>query len=149
VTTKRRPSKRKLTITERGWAGHFICANDCRYRRNTLISDGEHHVVVSSVGNMWYSNEVRKKTKDMDDMQEIGVDRYYETIVWHGHQDGHYIEADISAQIATGDDVPSGIHARDLKMFPDDVDLRADTIHEANVRWVVEHWKDAVAARRS
>ncbi len=129
--------KRHLTITERGWPAHFICARYCLYRRNTLLSDGERHVVVSSVGNMISDERPGKVMLP----EKIGADRYYETMVWRGFQDGLYIEADIGSQISTGESVPGGIYADDPKKLPKDVDLQADAVHEANVAWVRKNWK--------
>lgn len=39
-----------ITVTERGWAGHFICGSRCMYHRNTLISYNEKKIVVSTIG---------------------------------------------------------------------------------------------------
>jgi len=61
--------------TERGWAGHFIAAHDCRFRRNTLLELGETRIVVSSVGQYIPKHQMQFDT--------IGVERYFETMAFH------------------------------------------------------------------
>jgi hypothetical protein len=76
----------KITTTERGWGGHFICADKCRFRRNTLISvDGKPKYVVSTVGNM--------RDRDTGEIEEIGYDRHYETMAFGAFKDGAYFDA--------------------------------------------------------
>ena len=79
--------------TERGWAGHFICANRCRFRRNTLLEYGDIKIVVSTVGLMEdYQNEGKFDT--------IGHERYYETMVFHADsEDTRYHDIDVGKQI--------------------------------------------------
>jgi hypothetical protein len=72
--------------TERGWAGHFISASRCRFRRNTLLECGEKRIVVSTVG-AWENGE------------PIGYNSYYETKAFHAHNDGIYWDADITKQV--------------------------------------------------
>lgn len=77
---------------ERGWAGHFICANECRFRRNTLLTYGDIRIVVSTVGLM--ENPLGKG------FAEIGCGRYYETMAFHAHlNDTRYYDADIQRQV--------------------------------------------------
>ena len=62
-------------ITERGWAGHFICAARCNFRRNTLIESGDTRVVVSTVGAL-------RLKEDRQGFSDLGCDRTYETMAF-------------------------------------------------------------------
>ena len=88
--------KDKVKRTERGWAGHFICGNDCRFRRNTLLEYGDKRVVVSTVGNLLYINPITKK----GEITTIGLNRYYETMAFEAtFENDFYWEADIGNAI--------------------------------------------------
>ena len=78
--------------TERGWAGHFICANRCRFRRNTLLERGDTRIVVSTVG-------LLENIKG-DGFETVGNDRYFETMAFHAAFDGRYWDADVSREIS-------------------------------------------------
>jgi hypothetical protein len=82
--------------TERGWAGHFICADRCLFRRNTLLECGGIKIVVSTVGLMvdiHASNNVDKCTM-------IGCDRYYETMAFYANAtDTRYHDADVGREV--------------------------------------------------
>lgn len=80
----------ELKITERGWAGHFIAGNSCRFRRNTLIECRDRKIVVSTVGNYFDHTGT---------VQEIGCSRYYETVVFEASYEKPYWEADISKEL--------------------------------------------------
>ena len=60
--------------TERGWAGHFIAAGNCRFRRNTLLEFGDTRIVVSTVGA--YLDPLSKE------LGTVGHNRTYETMVF-------------------------------------------------------------------
>lgn len=78
----------KAKRTERGWAGHFCCADSCKFRRNTLLEYNGKAIVVSTVGNMFIDNELR----------EIGCSRHYETMAFYA-DDTEYKDADVSKEI--------------------------------------------------
>lgn len=82
-----------MTKTERGWAGHFICAQDCHFRRNTLLEHEDERIVISTVGNMW--SDAPNKTEPT----EIGHERYYETMVFGATKQGLYWDADVTQQV--------------------------------------------------
>ena len=111
-----------MKITERGWAGHFICANRCRFRRNTLIEGNGRRVVISTVGAFFID----------DVMREIGAGgRYYETMAFAAKDEAGYVEADVSDQL--GFDSPWSICASSPKKLPADVDNTANEMHDAVV----------------
>lgn len=124
----------KLTIKERGWAGHFICSSRCIYHRNTLITNGNETIVVSSVGNF------RPKCGEgpIDTIGAFG--RYYETMAFRGFQDGKYVEADIQHRCDIPDDLPCNICADRPEELPHDVDNIADTQHEAIVAAIAKNF---------
>lgn len=112
----------KATRTERGWAGHFICANDCRFHRNTLISFMDRKIVVSTVGNL------RRDGK----METIGAfGRYYETMAFEATEEGAYIEANVSEQLSFNSEWE--ISYENFDDMPEGVDNIADKMHEAVV----------------
>ena len=108
--------------TERGWAGHFICCKDCLFRRNTLLEKGEEKIVVSTVGGYRYN----------DKLDTIGSGgRYYETMAFKAHKEGPYWEANVGEQISFESEWD--ICAASPDDLPNDVDNRADRMHEAVV----------------
>lgn len=105
--------------TERGWAGHFICAPSCMFRRNTLLEKGEERIVVSTVGAYRYKEK----------LETIGAGgRYYETMAFKSKKEGPYFDADVSEQLSF--DSEWAICADSPEGLPDDVDNRADQQHE-------------------
>ncbi len=81
-------------ITFRGWAGHFIAADRCRFRLNTLIEYNDIKIVVSTVGLM----ETFKK--DLVGFEPIGLSRYYETMAFHAKLNGIFWDADVEKEIS-------------------------------------------------
>lgn len=78
---------------ERGWPAHFCLAQNCLFRRNTLLkSDNGEAYVISTVGDL-------RDEKQPEKTIEIGFATYYETKAFPAKQDGLYIEADISNEI--------------------------------------------------
>ena len=80
----------EVNVTERGWAGHFICSDRCSFRRNTLLEYKDKKWVVSTVGA--FRNHENK-------IDSIGHRRWYETMAFEAIEDRGYIEADIMKQI--------------------------------------------------
>ena len=72
----------EVKVTERGWAGHFILADRCLFRRNTLLEYKDKKWVVSTVGA--YRNRENK-------MDSIGYCRWYETGVFEAYEKNGYI----------------------------------------------------------
>lgn len=90
----------KVKRTERGWAGHFICANRCRFRRNTLLEKGEVRIVVSSVGLMEKWTGDPRQDRNVRGFETIGCERYYETMVFHAEPaPSRYFDADVSREV--------------------------------------------------
>lgn len=63
-----------VKIVELGCAGHFICAQDCRFRRHTQVGKKYR---VSTVGDLYYKSEPHKR-------QTVGAgeDSFFETCVF-------------------------------------------------------------------
>lgn len=83
--------------TERGWAGHFIGAGDCLFRRNTLLEYGDMRIVISTVG-LYLPSSAKEKRE----FQEIGAyGRMFETMAFHAKREqNRYWDADVLRQIS-------------------------------------------------
>lgn len=119
--------------TERGWAGHFICGDKCRYHRNTLLtSEDGRHIVVSTVGNM--VDPLRREP-----MCDLGFQRHYETMAFIAGQRNtgdHYIE------MLPGHDI--GFSSQWAIQYTDEnkdyVDNLADKMHDDVVEELSENF---------
>jgi hypothetical protein len=124
---------KQVKRTERGWAGHFICASMCEFRRNTLLEYGDKKWVVSTVGRMVTTNPETRK----EEFTTIGYNRYYETMAFVGTQDEYgYIDADVSQMI----EFDSKCAISDIK---EDSEQRANDMHEEVVAELAEMIKGA------
>lgn len=120
---------KKVTTQERGWAGHFICAQSCRFRRNTLVTCGDTRIVVSTVGCM--ENNLRG-----EGFAQIGCDRYYETMAFHSDpEDTRYYDADVSREVSF--DSPWAISELDA-------DDKANDMHDTVVKELVDKLQKGV-----
>lgn len=116
----------KVTTQEQGWAGHFICSNMCNFRRNTLVSQGRKKIIVSTVGN--YNPEYSKG------IQEIGYNRYYETMVFKAKKIDGYWEADVTKEVSFDSNwcINEALQTSDMK---------ANKMHDAVVKEFVKKWE--------
>ena len=109
--------------TERGWAGHFICADRCLFRRNTLLECGDVGIVVSTVGLMLDYHH--KGFPNTHKFAEVGYMRNYETMAFHADpKDTRYHDIDVNRQISF--ESPWSIAELDA-------DDKANDMHEAVV----------------
>lgn len=85
---------RDVKRTERGWAGHFCGASQCRFRRNTLLECGDVKIVVSTVG-------LRESSSPPEEFSTLDSNSsYFETMAFHSDPtDTRYRDADVTRQV--------------------------------------------------
>lgn len=111
--------------TERGWIGHFCCADRCLFRRNTLLEKDDVKIVVSTVGLM---RDIH--SHDEFTFEEIGIGRYFETVAFHSDpKDERYHDIDVSRPVQFN----SNWRIEEL-----DADDKANDMHEAVVTEITE-----------
>lgn len=121
-----------VKITERGWAGHFIAANGCRFRRNTLLEYGNRKWIVSTVG-AYYPRGARYP-------EMIGDERWYETMVFEGEMKSNgYIDANVEKEFFPKNDCGIWGTSWDevLERYPTP-DNAANDMHERIVTEMIE-----------
>lgn len=119
----------KVKRTERGWVGHFICGYRCLFRRNTLLELDGKAIIISTVGNML--KDISDPSKGID---EVGLNRYFETMVFEAKKKGEYIDADVEKPIEFSSKWCIGKE----EWLQDGVDNRANEMHEAVVAEIVD-----------
>ena len=80
----------EVNVIERGWPGHFMFADKCIFRRNTLLEYKGIKWIVSTVGN--YRNSKNR-------IDSIGHCRWYETMAYEAKEKNGFIEADVEKKI--------------------------------------------------
>lgn len=110
--------------SERGWAGHFIGAYDCLFRRNTLLECDGRFVVVSTVGNYL--------PKGYGKIEALGANRYYETMAFMSDDEDHtFHDADVTKSVKFESDWAISTHDPES-------DIAANEMHESVVKELTE-----------
>ena len=81
----------EVNVIERGWPGHFMFADKCIFRRNTLLEYKDIKWIVSTVGN--YRNSKNR-------IDSIGHCRWYETMAFEAYEKDGYIDANVRYEIS-------------------------------------------------
>lgn len=132
-----------VKITERGWAGHLVFADRCKFRRNTLLEYKDKKWIVSTVGAMPQS-EIMKKYPELcseNGFQTIGLGRYYETMAFEAYPvknekgDIIYYDADVYNHI----DFNSKWAIDDYNL---DTDKQANEMHNKVVEELIKKIKE-------
>lgn len=119
----------KLTVirTEQGWPAHFIDADRCRFRRNTLLDNGTTKIIVSTIGNM----------RDLEGVaMTIGLHRYYETKAWEATFRRGYWEVDLDREVFF--ESSWSICYTEMVELGSDADNAANAMHEKVVQELTE-----------
>ena len=127
--------RKKIKITERGWAGHYICSQDCGFRRNTLIEYGKKRIVVSTVGNYQPQETGIKELDNSKRRNQIGWDRYYETMAFEAKKQGVYLEADVTKQLEFNS-------KWSINKLENKTDLEANEMHEDVIKEIIKSFKE-------
>ena len=115
----------KIKRTERGWAGHFILADECSFRRNTLLQYGSKYIVISTVGGCR-----PRQGENVGEMRDIGVDRYYETMAFRSDaSDKIYHDANVSEDVYASNS-KWAINKKELDENGSEIDNIANKMHE-------------------
>lgn len=114
----------KPIATERGWAGHYICARHCLFRRNTLISFNGKSIVVSTVGN--HLDSLSNQIIPFSDGD------HYETMCFESDYSCPYLDADVSQYI----EIPNTL----LRFLGSDKDTEANQQHENIVSYFIDNF---------
>lgn len=94
--TEEDETKMEVKRTERGWGAHFILADRCLFRRNTLLEYKDRKWIVSTVGNC-----ISRSTNEPD---TVGHNRWYETMIFEGEMQNGYIDILVDKAIRTEND---------------------------------------------
>ncbi len=82
-----------VTRQERGWAGHYVLAMRCLFRRNTLLCcENGVRIVVSTIGNL-------APTDAWDQIERISGVHYFETMAFHADT-SEFRDADVSQKVS-------------------------------------------------
>lgn len=119
---------KEVKRTERGWAGHCIISDDCRYHRNTLLEYEDLKIVVSTIGRYVPMSRVMYGDYSFD---IVGCDRFFETMAFVADET-KYHDADATQQVEF-----------DSKWSLDspDMEIEADEMHENVVKEISEKMK--------